>query len=161
MAHRVLGLRIHLAEALRAADRLEHGVVAEALVATRRPDEDAIDPALFFDDDGSAWIVNNGPPEGEPRYTGHRAIWIQRFDARTKATFGPRKVLVDGGVVPASGTGIPGFVAGMASLHEAHGEADWAEVLAPAIELAAGGAPYVALATIDELHPDRPDRGTS
>ena len=32
---------------------------------------------------------------------------------------------------------------------------------AAAIELAAEGAPYIALATIDELHPDRPDRGTS
>jgi orotate phosphoribosyltransferase len=32
---------------------------------------------------------------------------------------------------------------------------------ADAIELATEGAPYVALATIDELHPDRPDRGTS
>jgi orotate phosphoribosyltransferase len=30
-----------------------------------------------------------------------------------------------------------------------------------AIAAAAEGAPYAALATIDELHPDRPDRGTS
>jgi orotate phosphoribosyltransferase len=30
-----------------------------------------------------------------------------------------------------------------------------------AIAAAAEGAPYVALATIDELHPDRPDRGTA
>jgi xylan 1,4-beta-xylosidase len=62
----------------------------------------AIDPSLFVDADGSAWIVNNGPPEGRPRYDGHRAIWIQRFDLRTNRTFGPRKVLVDGGVDPAS-----------------------------------------------------------
>ena len=32
---------------------------------------------------------------------------------------------------------------------------------AEAIERAAGGAPYVALATIDDVHPDRPDRGTA
>jgi orotate phosphoribosyltransferase len=32
---------------------------------------------------------------------------------------------------------------------------------AAAIEQAAGGAPYVALATIDDIHPDRPDRGTA
>ncbi|SOB87405.1 alpha-N-arabinofuranosidase [Sphingomonas guangdongensis] len=62
----------------------------------------AIDPSLFVDADGSAWIVNNGPPEGTPRYEGHRAIWIQRFDLKTNKTFGPRKVLVDGGVDPAS-----------------------------------------------------------
>lgn len=58
----------------------------------------AIDPSLFFDEDGSAWIVNNGPPEKTPQYDGHRAIWVQRFDPATKTTIGPRKVLVNGGV---------------------------------------------------------------
>lgn len=58
----------------------------------------AIDPSLFVDDDGSAWIVNNGPPPGAPEYEGHRAIWIQRFDLATMKTFGPRSVLVNGGV---------------------------------------------------------------
>ncbi|HEV7353683.1 MAG TPA: glycoside hydrolase family 43 protein [Brevundimonas sp.] len=61
-----------------------------------------IDPGVFFDDDGSAWVVNNGPPEGPPRYEGHRAVWIQRFDPQTLTTFGPRKVLVDGGVDPST-----------------------------------------------------------
>ena len=42
-----------------------------------------IDPALFIDEDGSAWILNNGPPDREPEYDGHRAIWIQRFDLET------------------------------------------------------------------------------
>jgi orotate phosphoribosyltransferase len=32
---------------------------------------------------------------------------------------------------------------------------------AAAIDDVAGGAPYAALATIDELYPDRPDRGTA
>lgn len=59
---------------------------------------DAIDPSLFVDADGQAWILNNGPPEGPPLYEGHRAIWIQRFDVERQATFGPRKVLVNGGV---------------------------------------------------------------
>lgn len=62
--------------------------------------EGGIDPSLFFDADGSAWIVNNGPPIGEPRYDGHRAIWIQRFDPQAMKMTGPRKVLVDGGVRP-------------------------------------------------------------
>jgi alpha-N-arabinofuranosidase len=61
-----------------------------------------IDPSLFFDADGSAWIVNNGPPEGTARYDGHRAIWIQRYDPAAKKMVGPRKVLVDGGVDPAT-----------------------------------------------------------
>lgn len=60
--------------------------------------EGGIDPSLFFDDDGRSWIVNNGPPEGAPHYEGHRAIWIQQFDRRTLKSFGPRKVLVNGGV---------------------------------------------------------------
>jgi xylan 1,4-beta-xylosidase len=59
---------------------------------------DGIDPSLFFDAEGQGWILNNGPPEGEPEYQGHRAIWIQRFDPATQATHGPRTVLVNGGV---------------------------------------------------------------
>ncbi len=60
--------------------------------------EGAIDPSLFVDQEGQAWILNNGPPQGTPEYEGHRAIWIQRFDITRQATFGPRKVLVNGGV---------------------------------------------------------------
>lgn len=61
-----------------------------------------IDPSLFFDDDGSAWMLNNDVPQGPMRYDGHRAIWLQRFDASTKKMVGPRTVLVDGGADPAS-----------------------------------------------------------
>jgi alpha-N-arabinofuranosidase len=61
---------------------------------------DGIDCALFIDDDGSAWVINNGEPPEKPRYDGHRAIWIQAFDLKTLKLFGPRKVLVDGGVHP-------------------------------------------------------------
>lgn len=60
--------------------------------------EGGIDPSLFFDEDGKTWILNNGPPEGEPQYQGHRAIWIQQFDLKAMKTIGPRKVLVNGGV---------------------------------------------------------------
>lgn len=62
--------------------------------------EGAIDPSIFFDTDGTAWIVNNGPPAGAPRYEGHRAIWLQQFDPKSLKTFGPRRVLVDAGVHP-------------------------------------------------------------
>lgn len=61
-------------------------------------DFEGIDPSLYFDDDGRAWIVNNGAPEGRPLYNGHRAIWIQEFDPAAMKMIGPRKVLVNGGV---------------------------------------------------------------
>jgi alpha-N-arabinofuranosidase len=59
---------------------------------------DGIDPSFFFDEDGKAYVVNNGPPEGKPEYEGHRAIWIQEFQVATGKLIGPRKVLVNGGV---------------------------------------------------------------
>jgi alpha-N-arabinofuranosidase len=60
--------------------------------------EGGIDPSLFFDEDGKAWILNNGPPVGTPLYEGHRAIWIQQFDPAAKKMVGPRIMLVNGGV---------------------------------------------------------------
>lgn len=66
------------------------------------PGIDGIDPSLFFDTDGSAYLLNNGPPQGTPLYEGHRAIWMQRFDLATKQPVGPRKVLLNGGVDLAS-----------------------------------------------------------
>jgi xylan 1,4-beta-xylosidase len=63
---------------------------------------EGIDPSLFFDDDGRAWLVNNGLPEGKLRYEGHRAIWIQQFDVSSMKLVGPRKVIVDGGANPAA-----------------------------------------------------------
>ncbi len=60
---------------------------------------DGIDPSLFFDDDGRAWVVNNGAPPGDkPLYPGHRAIWIQEFDVAAKKLVGPRSIIVNGGV---------------------------------------------------------------
>jgi xylan 1,4-beta-xylosidase len=59
---------------------------------------DGIDPSFFFDADGKAFVLNNGPPEGTPLYDGHRAIWMQEFDAKANKLTGPRKVIVNGGV---------------------------------------------------------------
>lgn len=61
---------------------------------------DGIDPSMFVDDDGAAYVTNNGPPDGRAQYEGHRAIWMQAFDRKQLKLFGPRKVLVDGGVDP-------------------------------------------------------------
>lgn len=62
------------------------------------PDVPGIDPSLFFDDDGSAWIVNNREPAGGSTYEGHRAIWLQRFDWQALKTTGKATMIVDGGV---------------------------------------------------------------
>lgn len=59
---------------------------------------EGIDPSLFFDDDGRAYIVNNGSPEGNPLYQGHRAIWIQEFDKDSLKLIGSREMIVNGGV---------------------------------------------------------------
>ncbi len=62
-------------------------------------DFDGIDPSLFFDDDGRAWMLNNGnPPDNKPLYEGHRAIWIQEFDVAKRQLVGPRSIVVNGGV---------------------------------------------------------------
>ena len=62
------------------------------------PEIDGIDPSFFFDDDGRAYVVNNGPPVEAPRYPGHRALWMQEFDVKAGRLAGPRQVIVDGGV---------------------------------------------------------------
>jgi alpha-N-arabinofuranosidase len=61
---------------------------------------DGIDPALFFDEDGSAWLVHNAGPRGTPRYSGHTAIWLTRFDPKTLQAVGKAKVIVDAGADP-------------------------------------------------------------
>ncbi|MGV8096904.1 MAG: glycoside hydrolase family 43 protein [Mangrovibacterium sp.] len=62
------------------------------------PDVQGIDPSFFFDNDGKAYIVNNDVPDGGSKYEGHRAIRVQQFDVETDKTFGPRIMLIDGGV---------------------------------------------------------------
>jgi alpha-N-arabinofuranosidase len=42
--------------------------------------------------------MNNGPPASEPLYDGHRALWIQEYDPKTKTMIGPRTMIVNGGV---------------------------------------------------------------
>ena len=61
---------------------------------------DGIDPSLFVDSDGRGWITYNDAPIGEPRYDGHRAIWIREIDLTTLQLTGTPTLLVDGGVRP-------------------------------------------------------------
>ena len=50
-----------------------------------------------------------------------------------------REVVNNDGEIPESGTGIPGFTAGMGKLHEDYGSMEWEQLLAPAVELAEEG----------------------
>jgi alpha-N-arabinofuranosidase len=62
------------------------------------PDVGGIDPSLFFDDDGKAYIVHNDTPPGKPQWGGHRAIWMHELDPAAGATTGKPAVVVNGGV---------------------------------------------------------------
>jgi alpha-N-arabinofuranosidase len=66
------------------------------------PGVGGIDTSIFFDDDGRSWIVNNDAPPGPAEYSGHRAIWIQEYDAKAQVMIGPRTVLLDKGVDPST-----------------------------------------------------------
>ncbi|TJZ53362.1 glycoside hydrolase family 43 protein [Sphingobacterium olei] len=59
-----------------------------------------IDPALFFDDDGKAYVVHNdAPDEGKELYQGHRVIKIWEYDVeKDQIIAGTSKIIVDGGV---------------------------------------------------------------
>lgn len=63
------------------------------------PDIGGIDPSLFFDDDGKVYLMNNdAPPEAEPLYSGHRAIWMREIDPVTFKSISEPVVLINGGV---------------------------------------------------------------
>ncbi len=59
-----------------------------------------IDPSLFFDDDGKAYVVHNdAPDEGKELYSGHRVIKIWDFDLEKNQVIpGTDLIIVDGGV---------------------------------------------------------------
>jgi alpha-N-arabinofuranosidase len=59
-----------------------------------------IDPSLFFDDNGKAYVVHNdAPDEGKELYNGHRVIKIWEYDVENDQVIaGTDKIIVDGGV---------------------------------------------------------------
>ncbi|MBN1767660.1 MAG: glycoside hydrolase family 43 protein [Prolixibacteraceae bacterium] len=59
-----------------------------------------IDPSLFFDDDGKAYVVHNDAPDrGKELYEGHRVIKIWDYDIENDQVIqGTDKIIVDGGV---------------------------------------------------------------
>jgi len=62
------------------------------------PNVHGIDPSLFFDDNGKAYIVNNDEPDGGSTYEGHRAIRGIEYDVEKDKTIGESIMLVNGGV---------------------------------------------------------------
>jgi xylan 1,4-beta-xylosidase len=59
-----------------------------------------IDPSIFFDEDGKAYIVHNDAPDkGKELYNGHRVIKIWDYDVEKDQIIpGTDKMIVDGGV---------------------------------------------------------------
>ncbi len=59
-----------------------------------------IDPSLFFDDDGKAYVVHNDAPDpGKELYSGHRVIKMWDYDLENNQVIeGTDKIIVDGGV---------------------------------------------------------------
>lgn len=58
---------------------------------------EGIDPSIYWEGD-KAYIVNNRAPDEPPRYSGHRAIWIQEYDWRAGKMVGESTQLINGGV---------------------------------------------------------------
>ena len=65
-----------------------------------------------------------------------------------------REVVQSSGEVPDSGTGVPGFVAGLELLHAEHGQLPWDQLLEPALTQAQDGVP-VSWWVAQELRSDR------
>jgi len=61
---------------------------------------DGIDPSLFFDDNGKAYLIHNdAPPKGTELYSGHRVIKIWEYDLeKDQVIAGSDKIIVNGGV---------------------------------------------------------------
>ena len=63
------------------------------------PKINGIDPSMFFDDNGKAYIIYNSvAPDNKPLYDGHRTIRMYEFDVENLKVVGEEKVLVNGGV---------------------------------------------------------------
>jgi alpha-N-arabinofuranosidase len=60
---------------------------------------EGIDPSLFFDDNGKAYVVHNDAPDkGKELYSGHRVIKIWEYDVTNDQVIaGTDQIIVDGG----------------------------------------------------------------
>ncbi|WP_299435501.1 glycoside hydrolase family 43 protein [uncultured Aquimarina sp.] len=62
------------------------------------PEVNGIDPSMFFDTDGKAYIIyNSTAPSNKPLYDGHRTIKINEFDIHKLKVVSEQKILINGG----------------------------------------------------------------
>lgn len=65
------------------------------------PQVHGIDPSLFFDDDGKAYIIyNSDAPDNKPVYSGHRTIRMYQFDFEKLQVKGEELILINRGTKP-------------------------------------------------------------
>ncbi|MGH7450827.1 MAG: glycoside hydrolase family 43 protein [bacterium] len=63
------------------------------------PQINGIDPSLFFDENGKAYVVYNSiAPDDKPLYNGHRTLRMYEFDVTHLKVTGDEILLVNGGV---------------------------------------------------------------
>ncbi|MFO7445961.1 MAG: glycoside hydrolase family 43 protein [Ignavibacteriaceae bacterium] len=62
------------------------------------PEVNGIDPSMFFDEDGKAYILYNSvAPDDKPLYDGHRTIRMYEFDLVNMKVTGGETILINGG----------------------------------------------------------------
>ena len=62
------------------------------------PQVEGIDPSIFFDDNGKAYIVYNSiPPDNKSLYDGHRTIRMVEFNATSLKVVSDNTIIVNGG----------------------------------------------------------------
>lgn len=69
----------------------------------RLPEVEGIDPSIFFDDDGRAWITSAAGPEyagGTRNYDGDGAILMWEFDWKNGRTVGKPRIAAQSGIHP-------------------------------------------------------------
>ena len=60
-----------------------------------------IDPGFYFEDDKTAWIVNNQEPSTPEEYPGHRAVWLRKYDlVNDRLVDGYARELIQKGIRP-------------------------------------------------------------
>lgn len=60
------------------------------------PEVKGIDPSIFVDDDGSAYVLSSQASE-KPQWNGHTVIWMHSFDVDKDQASLERKILINGG----------------------------------------------------------------
>lgn len=111
-----------------------HPLAAEAGTQMLNQGGNAIDAAI-----AAAFAVSVVEPYASGIGGGGSVLIASPDDAPQGVDY--REVVAQDGQIPASNIGIPGFVAGMADLHEQRGSLEWNELLRPAVDMAQQGVP--------------------